>query len=250
MVQHFKVKNWEQLQHYKDRVPPWIKLYNDILENYEFSLLNDHEKFQLIAIYLLASRTKNKMPFDNRWIQIKIASQNEVDLGKFQQLGFIELIGDTATVQQAGQDASKALQSQEQSATVTVQQPYIEESREEESREDITSPDSDASPDKSGSVTPLCPHQKIVDLYHEILPELAPVRDITDQRQKTLRARWRQHKRFQNLDWWRDFFEAVKERDFLMGRTKDWQANFDFLITASKFQKIIEGGYQNGSAAS
>jgi len=93
-----------------------------------------------------------------------------------------------------------------------------------------------------------CPHQKIVDLYHQILPELPPVRDITPSRQKSLRARWRSHKRFQNMKFWSDFFELVSTSDFLMGRAKDWQADFDFMIRASKFQKIIEGGYQNGAA--
>jgi hypothetical protein len=102
-------------------------------------------------------------------------------------------------------------------------------------------------PPESGKPDP-CPHQAIVDEYHRILPELAGIRDITDKRKTALRARWRSHKRFQNLDWWRDFFETVRESDFLMGRIpgKSWQADFDFLIRSDKFQKIIEGGYQNG----
>ena len=100
-------------------------------------------------------------------------------------------------------------------------------------------------PSESAGADP-CPHQAIVDLFHEVLPELARVRDITHKRQTQLRSRWRQDKRFQSLDWWRKYFSVVKESDFLMGRAKDWQADFDFLINASKFQKIIEGGYQNG----
>jgi len=90
-----------------------------------------------------------------------------------------------------------------------------------------------------------CPHQDIVNLYHEILPELPRVRDLTPKRKQNLRARWTQHARFQNLEWWRKYFTVVSENDFLMGRRKSWQANFDFLITASKFQKIIEGHYEN-----
>ena len=100
-------------------------------------------------------------------------------------------------------------------------------------------------PSESAGADP-CPHQAIVDLFHEVLPELARVRDITTKRQTQLRSRWRQDKRFQSLDWWRKYFSVVRESDFLMGRSKDWQADFDFLINASKFQKIIEGGYQNG----
>lgn len=103
---------------------------------------------------------------------------------------------------------------------------------------------------ESGKPDP-CPHQAIVDLYHEILPQLARVRDITEKRKTALRARWKQNQRFQNLDWWRKYFTAVSVDDFLMGRIagkqgRQWQADFDFLLRPDKFQKIIEGGYQRG----
>ena len=94
-----------------------------------------------------------------------------------------------------------------------------------------------------------CPHAEIVKLYHELLPELPSIRDLTPKRQAALRARWKSHKRFQDLSWWRDYFLTVKDSDFLMGRLpgKTWQADFDFLIRSEKFQKIIEGGYQNAA---
>ena len=100
-------------------------------------------------------------------------------------------------------------------------------------------------PPESGKPDP-CPHQQIVDLYLEVLPELAGVRDITEQRKRKLRARWKSQDRFRSLDWWRRYFEHVRESDFLMGREKDWQASFDFLIDASSFQKVLEGVYHRG----
>lgn len=111
-----------------------------------------------------------------------------------------------------------------------------------------TSSGDDQSQEKTDPEKPNCPHQAIVDLYHKILPELPGVRDLTSARQTQLRARWRGDARFQTLDWWEKYFALVKSSDFLMGRKTDWHADFDFLIRASKFQKIIEGGYQNGSA--
>ena len=35
----FSVKNWDEFQHYKDRNPPWIKLHNHLLDDYEFEML-------------------------------------------------------------------------------------------------------------------------------------------------------------------------------------------------------------------
>ncbi len=63
----FSVKNFERFQHYKDRSPPWIKLYNELLDDYSFACLDDAAKFHLIAIWLLASRTDNRIPYDATW---------------------------------------------------------------------------------------------------------------------------------------------------------------------------------------
>jgi len=100
-------------------------------------------------------------------------------------------------------------------------------------------------PPESADADP-CPHKEIVALYHEILPELHKVKDLTPKRQTALRARWRSSKKRQSLDWWRSYFEVVHGSDFLMGRLpgKTWQAGFDFLIRSDSFQKIIEGDYQ------
>ena len=58
------VKNFEQYQHYKDRKPPWIKLYNDVLDDYAFEVMPDASKAHLMLIWLLASRTDNRIPND------------------------------------------------------------------------------------------------------------------------------------------------------------------------------------------
>src|SRR5687768_18068275 len=52
--------NFESFQHYKDRAPPWIKLYNELLDDYEFGQLPDASKMHLVAIWLLASRSDRK----------------------------------------------------------------------------------------------------------------------------------------------------------------------------------------------
>ena len=65
-MRYFRVKNFERFQHYKDRSPPWIKLYNDLLDDYAFTCLQDASKLHQILIWLVASRTGNKLPVINR----------------------------------------------------------------------------------------------------------------------------------------------------------------------------------------
>lgn len=103
----FKVKNFERFQHYGDkRTPPWIKLYNELLDDYEFGQLPDHVKAHLTAIWLLASRYKNEIPYDPEWIARRINATEPVDLELLHSKGFIVV----------NQGCSKTLASREQGA--------------------------------------------------------------------------------------------------------------------------------------
>lgn len=107
MKQTFSVKNWEQFQHYKDRNPPWIKLHNHLLDDYDFECLPDATKCHLLCIWMLASRTSNEMIFDNSWVKRKIGANSNVDLNLLISTGFIEL-------HNVVQDASMTLVSEEE----------------------------------------------------------------------------------------------------------------------------------------
>ena len=95
-TRYFRVVNLEKYQHYKHRNPPWIKLHASTLEDYEFGRLQDASKMHLCAIWLLASRTENKIPWDHEWVAKRINATAEVDLGSLQHAGFIELIADAS----------------------------------------------------------------------------------------------------------------------------------------------------------
>lgn len=95
---------------------------------------------------------------------------------------------------------------------------------------------------------PECPHQEIIDLYHEILPMGTQVRIWNDQRKGKLRARWREDAKRQNLEWWRKLFTYIADSKFLTGRTstKDrapFLITLDWIVTSEKLVKIIEGEY-------
>ena len=113
----FSVKNWDEFQHYKDRNPPWIKLHNHLLDDYEFEMLGDAAKGHLLCIWMLASRTKNEMPLDDKWITKKIGASNKVNLEALVNAGFLIV----------EHDASTSLHNETQLATVSV--PSEEKSR-------------------------------------------------------------------------------------------------------------------------
>lgn len=94
------------------------------------------------------------------------------------------------------------------------------------------------------SETDVCPHQKIIGLYHEILPELPKVKTWPAPLQAILRARWKEDETRQELEWWKRYFQYVNESDFLMGRTKEaFRADLEWLVRPRNFTKIANGRY-------
>ena len=101
---------------------------------------------------------------------------------------------------------------------------------------------------QEGAVDPT-PHDEIISAYHEILPELPKVRVWSDKKRKELRARWREDKRRQSVDWWRRFFTRIRDCEFLMGAKTEWQANLGWIVQAGNFEKIMNGQYISAKKA-
>ena len=114
-------------------------------------------------------------------------------------------------------------------------------------------PDSLVNPLVVSELTP-CPHQEIISLYAELLPELPQIRKWEGTRPKHLKARWgwvlkdleSKGKLYDNsagVDFFRLMFEYISTRDFLMGRTGVWTASLPWIVEDENFTKIIEGNY-------
>lgn len=58
----FRVRNWEKFQHFRDRRPPWIKLYRDVLDDLNYHALDDSAARVLFLLWLLASETEGYLP--------------------------------------------------------------------------------------------------------------------------------------------------------------------------------------------
>jgi len=109
-----------------------------------------------------------------------------------------------------------------------------------------------ASPEENNHVPgdeaglPKCPHKAIVAEYHRILPELSRILEWTPFRQRTLQGRWREKKERQNVSWWVQYFQLVRECPLLMGQIedKDWRADFEWLIRPKNMPKVLEGRYR------
>ena len=55
-----KIKNWSKFQHFKDRRPPWVKLYRDILDDPDWHELEGDVAKALVMLWLIASEDETQ----------------------------------------------------------------------------------------------------------------------------------------------------------------------------------------------
>ena len=88
---YIEIDQWDEKQHYKDRDPPWIKLYNRLLDNHRWGRLPDASKGHYTGLLMLASRNANEIPLDVDWIANRIAAREPLDLRPLVSAGLISV---------------------------------------------------------------------------------------------------------------------------------------------------------------
>lgn len=231
LMANFYVKNFEKFQHYKDRNPPWIKLYNEVLEDYTFGSLPDASKAHLLAIWLLASRTGNKLPFDADWIAKRINATEAVNLTLLAEAGFIVI---DQPLQQPEHVASKVLQTVEADARPETETEGETEQRERQSRAEQT-----------GALAPAPDLDAAVADWNAMAEKigLPAVQRLTAARKSNLKNRLAE---CGGLEGWRAALEKIAASSFCRGDSRSgWRADFDFILQAKSFTKLMEGGYDD-----
>jgi hypothetical protein len=89
-IRFFSIRDFERLQHYRDRALVWVKLYVELLDDYEYIKLPDAAKYHAVALTLLAARSGNKLPNDPAWVAARIGATEPVDLARLYDAGFLE----------------------------------------------------------------------------------------------------------------------------------------------------------------
>lgn len=100
-----------------------------------------------------------------------------------------------------------------------------------------------------------CPHQEILSIFSEELPDLPQPRVWDGKRADALLARWRwvladlkkkgkAHDKPAGLEFFRRMFAYISKSDFLMGRKTEWSCSLPWIVEAENFAKIIEGNFE------
>lgn len=125
-------------------------------------------------------------------------------------------------------------------------------------------PEADAS--SSAAEPPPCPHQQLLDLFAELVPELPqPRRELWlgGKGAEAMRQRWKwlltakrgsTGQRYatttqEGVEWFHRFFTEVAASDFLTGRNGAWtNCDLTWLMGKENFAKVVQGNYANKGA--
>lgn len=88
------------------------------------------------------------------------------------------------------------------------------------------------------------PYEKIKDLFHGICVSYPKVIKLSDNRKKTIAARYKEYNN--DIKIFEDLFNKAEKSDFLKGKNKKgWKANFDWLLNQANMIKVLEDTYKN-----
>ena len=122
-TEYLVIPDWNKLQHYKYRRPPWIKLHASWLDDPVYRSLSSAQQAHFFNLFLIASKHEHgHIPNDRKYLR-EVGQIAAKSIDKFINLGLIRLQCDSETTDEnkvtediQGNSASTLLASREQDA--------------------------------------------------------------------------------------------------------------------------------------
>jgi uncharacterized protein YdaU (DUF1376 family) len=114
---------------------------------------------------------------------------------------------------------------------------------------DITGSEANHKPITNNHKPIKVPYQRIVDEYHNLLPEMPRINILSDKRKRLIKKIFDFKDEHKTIDWWINYFNFVRGSNHLMGRNErqgdyqNWKCDFEFLTKFDNFVKIIDRKY-------
>jgi len=234
-----RIKNWEKFQHFKDRRPPWIKLYRDILDDFDWFNLDPAASKTLIMLWLIASEDNNKsgeLP-DIKTICFRLRIEENKLIQQLKLLDHWIDTNDINVISERYQNDIPETETETETETDII-----------DTNVSITTNDETVHDLNIDIQIPPCPHKEIINLYAKHIPTGIQPRSWDGARALALKSRWKESKKRQSLTWWEGFFEHISKSKFLTGQKiyKDrdpFEITLPWVLKKENFNKIIEGVY-------
>jgi hypothetical protein len=248
-----KIKDWKRFQHFKDRRPPWIKLYRDLLEDPDWFALDGEASKVLVMLWLIASEDPDchgELP-DLRKLAFRLR-KSETELNQI--LTKIDHWIDISSIADCQHDTSKTISSRHQDDIKPISGRYQVDTPESEAdtESDNIVPTELVDLPSTTRADPI-PYKSIIETYNEICVPLGKpaARRNNPKRQARIRQIWNESSRTRTVDWWRGYFAKAMTvphiaKGFITRDGSLWNgADLDYLLQDKVITKIVEGTYDN-----
>ncbi len=263
----------------------WIKIVTDIFDDEKMLLIDslpDHDAIIVIWFKLLCLAGKqnnsgvfimnSRIPFTDEMLATifrRPVNTVRLALKTFESYGMVEIVDNVITIpnwekhqtldaaeqrrdymkkymndrrkKQRGIIENGAVNLTDVNTLTTVSTGEVEEEREEEKEGEGERNTTLSATEAEKS--PAVPFEKIKTLYNTICVSFPRIKSIDGERRKAVGARWNKCK---TLDVFEELFTICEQSDFLKGQNeRNWTADFDWMMKANNFTKILEHKYDN-----
>ena len=258
----------------------WIKITTDIFDDEKILLIESlPDAYAIITVWFkllcLAGKQNNsgvfmmgKIAYTDRMLatifRMKEATVT-MALQTFEQFGMVEIIDGVITIPNWGKHQSldayekrrerdRIYQAEKRAAQRALAQKSSDASSDTSSdvgvvEEDKKRIDKDKEKkiekENNASNEAEARPQQIVDLFNSICVSFPSVRSLSEARKKAIKARLNTY----TVEQFKTMFEMAEASPFLKGQnSRNWQANFDWLIKDGNFAKVLDGNYSDNKS--
>jgi hypothetical protein len=88
------IRNFNKLQHFNKKRPPWLKLYAALPLDYPFINLQEDAKLTFVFLTIVASEHDNRIPYDIKFLRKRMAISEDTitnGLGELLNVGMVSV---------------------------------------------------------------------------------------------------------------------------------------------------------------
>lgn len=249
----------------------WIKIVTDIFDDEKILLIEslpDADSVIVIWFKLLTLAGKqnnngvflmsNRIPYtDEMLAAIFRRNINTVRLAlkTFEQFGMIEIIDNVITIpnwnkhqtldayeKKKERDRERIAKKRAEQKALIALSPDMSPDKSPDKSPDVafTEGEEEKEEDKKENKREKIDYQLIADMYNRLCPSFPQIRSMSEARKKAIKARMKNY----TLEDFQTVFENAEASSFLKGQnTRNWTADFDWLIKDANMAKVLDGNY-------
>ena len=252
----------------------WIKITTDIFDDEKMLLIESlPEADSIIVIWFkllcLAGKMNNsgvfmmndRIAYTDKMLATIFRRKEatvQMALKTFEQFGMVEIIDGVITIPNWGKhqnlealEARREYQREYHREYRKKQKMLADSSHEPENdkclrkhlrNDDVNSLDKEEDKNKNKKENKSIDYEAIKDTFNSLCPSLSSVKAMSEARKKAIRARLNSY----TIEDIYEAFRKAEASEFLKGKnSRNWQANFDWIIKDANMAKILDGNYDN-----